>query len=93
MENHKKSAYDITSILSEMREEYWKGLAEAEAKQEEAIECLVFSLGGESFAFETSHAAEVLRIPRLIRVPRAQEIISGIFNLRGEITAAIDIRP
>ena len=86
-------AYDFRSILNEMREEYWQGLAEEQTQAQELLECLVFTLGGEQFAFETRYACEVVRIPKLVRVPAVQELIVGIFNLRGEITAAMDIRP
>ena len=53
----------------------------------------MFTLGGERFCFETQYASEVIRIPKLVRVPAVQSLITGIFNLRGEITAAMDIRP
>ena len=86
------ASYDIRTVLSKMREEYWQGLSDEETEAEELLECLVIRLGGERYAFETQHACEVLRIPRLVKVPAVQELIAGVFNLRGEITAAIDIR-
>ncbi len=86
-------AYDISAILSQMREEYWQGLAEEEPAPKELLECLVFTLAGASYAFETRHACEVIRIPKLARVPAVPSLITGIFNLRGEIAAAMDIRP
>ena len=86
-------AYDIRSILEEMRQEYWQGLAEKVELQEELLECVTFVLGGEIYAFETTHAAEVLRVPKLVKVPGVPDFITGIFNLRGEIIAAMDIRP
>jgi purine-binding chemotaxis protein CheW len=91
----RKSAggYDIRTILAEMRDEYWQGLAETEEAQEERLECVTFDLGGEIYAFESVYAAEVIRVPKLVRLPRVQEIIVGVFNLRGGIMAAIDIRP
>jgi purine-binding chemotaxis protein CheW len=93
MEEGKRIDYDIHSILDEMREEYWQGLAEVEEVQGDVMECVTFSLGGEIYAFETVCAAEIIRIPKLIKVPRVPEIIVGVFNLRGQITAAIDFRP
>jgi purine-binding chemotaxis protein CheW len=93
MAKDSKGGYDIQSILAEMREEYWQGLAETEEAQEERLECITFSLGGETYAFESIYAAEVIRIPKLVRLPKVQEIIVGVFNLRGGIMAAIDIRP
>ncbi len=93
MTKENKTGYDIQTILTEMREEYWQGLAEAEETEEERLECITFYLGGETYAFESVYAAEVIRIPKLVRLPKVQEIIVGVFNLRGGIMAAIDIRP
>jgi purine-binding chemotaxis protein CheW len=89
----KTSGYDIRTILHEMRDEYWQGLAEAEEVREEELESVTFLLGGERYAFETVYAAEVIRVPRLVKVPQVPEGIVGVFNLRGEIVAAMDIRP
>lgn len=86
-------AYDIRSILEEMRQEYWQGLSEKTEVQEELLEFITFTLGEEEYAFETSYAAEVIRVPKLVRLPGSNKLIVGIFNLRGEIIAAMDIRP
>ncbi len=84
--------YDIRSILDEMRQEYWQGLAEKTDVQEELIECVTFTLGGEEYAFETGFASEVIRVPKLVKLPGTNTLIVGVFNLRGEIIAAMDIR-
>src|SRR5512146_2909504 len=93
MDETKRAGYEIRSILHEMREEYWHGLAEIDEVQDEYLECVTFALGGEIYAFETVCAAEIIRIPKLVKVPRVPEIIVGVFNLRGQITAAMDFRP
>jgi purine-binding chemotaxis protein CheW len=85
--------YDIRSILEDMRQEYWQGLSEKAEAHEELIECITFTLGGEEYAFETSYASEVIRVPKLVKLPGNSKLIAGVFNLRGEIIAAIDIRP
>lgn len=85
--------YDIQAILDEMRQAYWQGLSEQEEAPRELLECLVFTLGGQCFAFEVQHASEVIRLPKLARIPAVQETVRGVFNLRGVITAAMDIRP
>lgn len=85
--------YDIRSILEEMRQEYWQGLSEKEELREELLECVTFVLGGEKYAFETSFASEVIRVPKLVKLPGNNKLVVGVFNLRGEIIAAIDIRP
>lgn len=93
MSDEQKAGYDIQTVLLEMREKYWQGLSEAEETPEEQVECLTFDLGGENYAFETVHASEVIRIPRLVKVPKVPDHFVGVFNLRGVITAAVDIRP
>jgi purine-binding chemotaxis protein CheW len=86
-------SYDIRSILNDMRQEYWQGLSEITETQEELIECITFTLGGEGYAFETIYASEVIRVPKLVKLPGQTSVIVGVFNLRGEIIAAMDIRP
>lgn len=86
-------AYDIRSILEEMRQEYWQGLSEKTEAEDELLECITFTLGEEEYAFETIYAAEVIRVPKLVKLPGSNKLIVGIFNLRGEIIAAMDIRP
>jgi purine-binding chemotaxis protein CheW len=86
-------SYNIRSILEEMRQEYWQGLSEKAEVQEELLECITFTLGGEIYAFETGFASEVIRVPKLVKIPDSSKLIIGIFNLRGEIIAAMDIRP
>lgn len=85
--------YDIDSILEEMREQYWQELAVEETERHEETEFVTFTMGGETFAFESTCAAEVIRVPKLVRIPRAHHLVAGIFNLRGVITAAMDLRP
>lgn len=85
-------SYDIRSILDEMQQEYWQGLSEKTVEQEELLECITFTLGGEEYAFETGFASEVIRVPKLVKLPGSNSLIVGIFNLRGEIIAAMDIR-
>jgi purine-binding chemotaxis protein CheW len=88
----KNGTDEIRAILEEMREEYWHALSEEEETREEEREFITLTLGGETFAFETGYASEVIRIPRLVKIPQVQDFLVGVFNLRGEITAAIDIR-
>jgi len=88
-----KDGLDIQKILQEMREEYWRGIEEGgDASIQETRDFLVFELGGERFGIPTTSAMEVLRMPRLVKVPRVEAHILGIFNLRGQIVAVTDLR-
>jgi purine-binding chemotaxis protein CheW len=88
------TSHDITRALQEMRDEYWRGIEEGVAAVEERSEdYLVFRLRNESFGVPTRLAREVLRIPKLVKVPRLDAQILGIINLRGQIVAVTDLRP
>ena len=90
----KKSDYDIEGMLREMRREYWQALEEgSELKAAETEEFLLFRLGGQSFALPTPLAREVLRVPKLVLVPRVDQPILGIVNLRGQVLAVTDLCP
>ena len=85
---------EIRRVLQEMREEYWRGIEEAEESVTAEIrEYVVIRLGGERFGLPTEAAREVLRAPRLVRVPRVAEHIHGVINLRGQVVAVTDLRP
>lgn len=90
----KDHIYDIQDVLKEMREEYWRGIEEAEeAEVSETRDYVVIHLGGERYGLPATSTREILRAPRLVRVPRAPSHIRGVINLRGEIVAVTDLRP
>ncbi len=85
--------YEIQRVLQDMRDEYWRSLEEVEANDTGATrDYLVVRLGGERFGIETALTREVLRAPRLVRVPQVPPQVRGIINLRGQIVAVIDLR-
>jgi purine-binding chemotaxis protein CheW len=89
-----KKHYDIHNTLREMREEYWRGIEQSEEKVEvESRDYVVIRLGGERYGLPGASAREVLRLPRLVRVPRTAEHFLGVINLRGQIVAVTDLRP
>jgi purine-binding chemotaxis protein CheW len=86
--------YDISHTLQEMRDEYWRGIETGVAvSEEQSEEFLIFRLRNERFGMPTRMAREVLRIPKLVKVPRLDARILGIINLRGQIVAVTDLRP
>jgi purine-binding chemotaxis protein CheW len=94
MSQHETKSYDIAQTLQDMRDEYWRGIEEGVAATEErSEEFLVFRLRNERFAVPTRIAREVLRVPKLVKVPRLGAQILGIINLRGQIVAVTDLRP
>ena len=52
-----------------------------------------FGLGNESFAVNVVDITDIITIPTITPIPQTDSAILGLFNLRGVITAIIDIAP
>lgn len=86
--------YDIPKILEQMRADYWHGLETADAGEAVArTDHIIVAIGGLRCGLPATACREVLRLPRIVRVPRLPEHLPGIVNLRGEIVAVTDLRP
>lgn len=53
---------------------------------------LTFRLGAERYALPTALVREVVRPPRLARLPGAPAFLVGIGNVRGEVVDVVDLR-
>ena len=51
-----------------------------------------FFVDGLYFGVEVLNVQEVLRYQEMTRVPRADRVIEGLINLRGQIVTALDMR-
>jgi purine-binding chemotaxis protein CheW len=58
---------------------------------EQTIDYLIFELGKDEFAIDTSFVTEVIPLKLLTRVPGAPDFILGVVSRRGEITSVIDL--
>lgn len=56
------------------------------------MELLEFVIGGQAYAIESRHASEVVTLDELTPVPGTPAFVLGVFNLRGRITALLDLR-
>ncbi|MBN1166258.1 MAG: chemotaxis protein CheW [Methanospirillaceae archaeon] len=55
------------------------------------IEIVEFELGSQHYAMDIQNAREIVEMLPITRIPRAPRHISGMLNLRGEITTIINI--
>jgi purine-binding chemotaxis protein CheW len=55
-------------------------------------EVLAFRLAAETYALPLAGVQEILKPPRITRVPRAAHEILGIVSVRGRVTTVIDLR-
>ena len=72
------------------------GIARAESPRlradETAYEFLAFRLANETYAVPLSGVQEILKPPRITRVPRAAYEVLGIVSVRGRVTTVLDLR-
>lgn len=52
---------------------------------------LTFKLSDEMYAINVANIKEVLVVPKLTKVPRMPEFMSGIINLRGSVVPVLDL--
>lgn len=55
-------------------------------------EYLTFRIAEENYAINVGSIKEVLGVPRITRVPRMPEYMSGVINLRGSVIPVLDLR-
>jgi len=86
--------YDIPKILEQMRADYWHSLeTAAQDDLADLTDYMVVVFGTQRFGLPAAACREVLKVPRIVRVPRLPPHLPGIINLRGEIVAVTDLRP
>jgi len=91
---HENQGYEIDQILQEMRADYWRNLeAVEEGTGGRRTEYLIIRCGAKRYGLPAASCSEVLKLPRLVHVPRLPGHLRGIFNLRGEIVAVTDMCP
>jgi purine-binding chemotaxis protein CheW len=63
-----------------------------EGREGPGIQLLLFSLGGESYAFPLERVREVVKPGPTTPVPSIPKHILGVMNLRGEILPVLDLK-
>lgn len=82
---------DNEDILSLVRQRHLNQTNTA-ARNEPKVRLLVFRLASEWYALEASQVREISRLNDVTRVPLTPPHVMGVVNLRGDVTAVIDIR-
>jgi len=57
-----------------------------------SYQLVVFNLGIEQYAIDISYAQEIIRIPKITKLPNVPTFIEGIFNLRGKVIPVFDLK-
>ncbi len=67
-------------------------LATLASAQKDESQLVTFYLGDEEFGFDIMSVQEIIRQPKLSRIPMAPPYVEGIANLRGMVLPIIDTR-
>lgn len=68
-----------------------KGSASREARGADAEYLCTFTVGGQRYALSTDLVRELVEVTSVTPVPRTDEAILGLFNLRGEPMPLVDL--
>jgi purine-binding chemotaxis protein CheW len=66
--------------------------AEQVASDRDESQLVTFQLGDEEFGFDIMSVQEIIRLPKLARVPKTPDYVEGVANLRGVVLPVIDTR-
>lgn len=56
------------------------------------VQLVIFRLATEEFGVEVVNVKEIIKLMPITRIPRAPHFLEGVINLRGQITAVVDLR-
>lgn len=58
----------------------------------EEVQYIVIKLGQESYGIKIDYVDNIVRMPRITRVPKSQPYYVGVINLRGEVVPVMSLR-
>jgi purine-binding chemotaxis protein CheW len=64
----------------------------AKKQDDELLQLVTFSIGEEEFGVDILKVQEIIRTMEITKVPRAQDFVEGVINLRGKVIPIIDLR-
>lgn len=67
-------------------------MEQLQKKDDELLQLVTFSIGEEEFGVDILKVQEIIRTMEITKVPRAQEFVEGVINLRGKVIPIIDLR-
>lgn len=69
-----------------------KDTLQPSAGQKDESQLVTFLLNDEEFGFDIMSVQEIIRVPKMAKVPRTPAYVDGIANLRGVVLPVIDMR-
>jgi len=66
--------------------------AQSERRDLSEEQFVIFHLHGEEYAVAIGAVREIIRLPEIVRVPRAPDYVEGVINIRGTVVPVINLR-
>ncbi len=63
-----------------------------EMVDEQKNKFITFRLGEQAYAFEIRFVGEIIGIQKITPIPDVPDYVKGVFNLRGRVIPAVDVR-
>lgn len=57
-----------------------------------SCQLVVFTLGNEEYAVNISYTQEIMRVPKVRKIPSTPDFVEGVFNLRGNVISVVDLK-
>ena len=67
-------------------------MEQLQKRDDELLQLVTFSIGEEEFGVDILKVQEIIRTMEITKVPRAQDFVEGVINLRGKVIPIIDLR-
>lgn len=63
-----------------------------EKKTDDIVQFTTFGCSGEEYGIEVLKVREIIRMPKITKIPNTDDCVEGIINLRGKVIPVINIR-
>ena len=67
-------------------------IADTKETAKDESQLVTFQLGEEEFGFDIMSVQEIIRLPKMARVPKSPSYVDGVANLRGVVLPIVDTR-
>jgi purine-binding chemotaxis protein CheW len=60
--------------------------------EDETVQLVSFEVGSELFAVPITKIQEIIRITKIVQIPKAPDYVEGVINLRGRVIPVVDLK-
>jgi len=68
-----------------------ENLTGSETKEDEEEHIVIFNIGMGEYAFNINYVKEIIRLPDVMKVPNTASYIEGVFSIRNQLLAVINL--